>query len=79
MWCTTVFINNLSHMSILISIYLCMCTQSCRILCSLWTVAGQAPLSMGFSRNEYWVDSNFLLQGIFLTQGSNLHLLCLVH
>ena len=24
------------------------------ILLSLWTVARQAPLSMGFSRQEYW-------------------------
>ena len=32
-----------------------------------WTVAHQAPLSMGFSRQEF--------QGIFLTQGSNLYLL----
>ena len=23
-------------------------------LCPLWTVARQAPLSMGFSRREYW-------------------------
>ena len=23
-------------------------------LCDLWTVAHQAPLSMGFSRQEYW-------------------------
>ena len=38
-----------------------------------WTVAHQAPPSMGFSRQEYCSD--FLLQGIFLTQGSNLHLL----
>ena len=45
----------------------------------LWTVAHQAPLSMGFSRQEYWVDCHFLLQGIFLTQGSNLHLLHLWH
>ena len=34
-----------------------------------WTAAIQASLSMGFSRQEYW--SGFLLQGIFLTQGSN--------
>ena len=26
----------------------------CPTLCDLWTVAGQAPLSMGFSRQEYW-------------------------
>ena len=28
--------------------------QLCPILCNLWTVALQAPLSMGFSRQEYW-------------------------
>ena len=28
--------------------------QSCPTLCHLWTVAPQAPLSMGFSRKEYW-------------------------
>ena len=31
----------------------------------------QAPLSMGFSRQEYWSGCHFLLQGIFPTQGSN--------
>ena len=39
-----------------------------------WTVAYQAPLSMGFSRQEYWSGVPLLLQGIFLTQGSNLGL-----
>ena len=29
-------------------------TQSCPTLCSPWTVVHQAPLSMGFSRQEYW-------------------------
>ena len=28
--------------------------QSYLTLCNLWTVAHQAPLSMGFSRQEYW-------------------------
>ena len=28
--------------------------QSCPTLCDPWTVAHQAPLSMGFSRKEYW-------------------------
>ena len=42
---------------------------------TLWTVAPQAPLSMGFSRQEYWSGCHFTLQGIFLTQGSNLSLL----
>ena len=35
-----------------------------------WTVACQAPLPMGFPRQEYWrVGSHYLLQGIFLTPG----------
>ena len=42
-----------------------------------WTVARQAPLSMGFSRKEYWSGCHFLLQGIFPTQGLKLSLLCL--
>jgi len=37
----------------------------------LWIVARQAPLSMEFSREEYWRGCHFLLQGIFPTQGSN--------
>ena len=36
-----------------------------------WTVARQAPLSMGFSRQEYWSGLSFLLQGIFPNQRSN--------
>ena len=31
----------------------CMYTQSCLTLCALWTTAHQAPLAMGFSRQEY--------------------------
>ena len=29
-------------------------SQLCLTLCNLWTIAHQAPLSMGFSRQEYW-------------------------
>ena len=35
----------------------CVCAkllQSHLTLCDPWTVARQAPLSMGFSRQEYW-------------------------
>ena len=28
--------------------------QSCPTPCSLWAIAHQSPLSMGFSRQEYW-------------------------
>ena len=41
-----------------------------------WTVACQAPLSMGFPRQKYWSGCHFLLQGIFLAQRLNL---CLLH
>ena len=45
--------------------------ESCLTLCTLWTVAHQAPLSMGFSRQEYWSGFPFPLQGIFPTRESN--------
>ena len=46
----------------------------------LWTIACQAPLSMGFSRQGCWrIGCHFLLQGIFLTLGLNWCLLCLLH
>ena len=34
-------------------------TMSCPTLATPWTVAGQAPLSMGFSRREYWCGLPF--------------------
>ena len=45
-----------------------------RLFATLWTVAHQAPPSMGFPRQKYW-SCHFLLQGIFPTQGLNLGLL----
>ena len=30
------------------------CFSHIQLFVALWTVAGQAPLSMGFSRQEYW-------------------------
>ena len=37
--------------------------QSCPTLCDPWTVAHQAPLSLGFSRQEYWSGLPFLSPG----------------
>ena len=54
-----------------------MLSVSCSVLSNSetpWTVAHQALLSMGFSRQEYWVGCHAFLQRIFPTQGSN-HLL----
>ena len=44
------------------------------MVCSL-----QAPLSMGFFRQEYWSGLPFPPLGIFLTQGLNLYLLQLLN
>ena len=51
---------------------------------SVWPC--QAPLFMGFSRQEYWSvilssreSCHPVLQGIFPAQELNLHLLCLLH
>ena len=48
---------------------------------TLWTVARQAPLSVGFFRQEYCygVGCYFHLQEIFPAQGSNPTLLSLLH
>ena len=51
----------------LINISLCASVLSCFscvwLFVTLWTVAHQAPLSIGFSRQEYWGGLPFLLQG----------------
>ena len=43
------------------------------------TIAHQAPLSRGFPRQGHWSGIPLLLQGIFLTLGSNPRLLHLLH
>ena len=35
-----------------------------RLLATPWTIAYEAPPSMGFSRQEYWSGCHFLLQEI---------------
>ena len=49
--------------------------QLCLTLCDLMDCSHPAPLSIGFSRPEFWRGCHVLLQEIFLTQGSNLHVL----
>ena len=73
----------LFHLSYNIPSSISTCVLSCfspvQIFATLWTVAHQVPLSIGFPRQEYWSGLPFLLQGIFPTQGSNPRLLCLLH
>ena len=70
-------------MSVLKKKFIPIVTHSCMLSRLNWvqpcaiplTVACQAPLSMGFSGQEYGVDCHALLQGIFPIQGWNQGLL----
>ena len=53
----------------------CVWAQLCPLFETPWTVARQAPLSMEFSRHEYWIQYSW----IYLTQRSYPHLLHLPH
>ena len=57
------------------SLLVCWSLSHVRLFATPWTAAHQAPLSMGFSRQNIRVSSHFLLQGIFPTPGWNLCLL----
>ena len=48
----------------------CSVTKWCTSLCEPWTVACQAPLSMRFSRQEYWSGLLFPTPGDLLDPGS---------
>ena len=50
-----------------------------QLFVTAWTVAHWAPLSLEFSRQEYWSGLSFSFLGIFPTQGSNLCFLHLLH
>ena len=61
----------------------CACVLShfsrVRLFAAGWTVALQAPLSIGFSRWGYWSGLPCPPPGDLLTQGSNPHLLGFLH
>ena len=44
-------------------------TKSCLTLATPWTVVCQAPLSMGFSRQEYWSGLLFPSPGVLPDPG----------
>ena len=54
--CAGVFEQGLMKVNVLV-------TQSCLTLVTPWTVAHQAPLSMEFSRQEYWSRFSFSSPG----------------
>ena len=63
---------------------MCVCVFVCVLnhaflFVTLQTVACQAPLSMGFSRQEYWRGLPSLSSGALPTRGLNSRLLCPLH
>ena len=59
-----------------------LCAQSLshlQLFVTPWTIIHQAPLSMEFSRKEYWSGLLSPTPGNLPNPGSNLHLLCLLH
>ena len=64
-----------------VCVCVCVCTQSLShigLFVTLQTVVHQAPLSMEFSSKNTGEGCHFLMQGIFLTQGLNPCLSCLL-
>ena len=56
---------------------LCVLSLSRLVLSATpWTIAHQAPLSMEFSREEYWSGLSFPSPGIFLTRHCRQRLYC---
>ena len=72
--CLCVYIN--------IYIYIRACIQCCfshvGLFMTLWTIAHQTPLPWDSPDKNTRVGCHALLQGTFLMQGSNSHLLCLL-
>ena len=65
---------------------MCVCVRVCThryqsylTLCDPMNYSRPGSSVLEFSRQKYWNCLNFLLQGIFLTQGSNPHVLHLLH
>ena len=59
---------------------MCVCVLShVQLFVTPWTAAHQAPLSVGSSRQECWSGLPLPAPRDLPTQGSNPHLLCLLH
>ena len=57
--------NNNTYLNYICNINMCACSvaQSCSCLATPWTVTLQAPLSMRFCRQEYWIELPCPLSG----------------
>ena len=59
--------NDPPHFRLLDNLHIAICLHACishvQLFVTLWTVALQAPLSMGFSRQEHWSGLSCPLPG----------------
>ena len=62
--------SKISKMWLIRGVCVCVCVYNCVLLFAIpWTVAHQAPLSMGFSRGKYWSELPFPSPGNLLDPG----------
>ena len=75
-------LNDLNCLCVCVCAHMCVffsVSQSCPTLCDSMDCDLPGSSVHGFPRQAYWSRLPFPPQGIFLTQGSNPHLLCLLH
>ena len=78
--CIIIISKGLLRSCVCVCVCVCVCAFSCiQLFATPCTAAHQAPLSVRFSRQELWSGLPFPSPRVFPTQGSNLHLLCLLH
>ena len=65
--------KKLTHLNYLVVV---LVTKSCPTLVTPWTVALQAPLSMGFPRHEYWSGLPFPSPGDLPDPGNQALISC---
>ena len=65
----TALCSRVSCHPLLTRVYVLICFCHVRLSVTLWTVAPQAPLSMGFSTQEYWSRVSCCLPGDLLDPG----------
>ena len=62
------------HLSFFLFIYVCELLSHVQLFATPWTVAHQAPLFMGFSRQEYWSGLPFPSPLFIYSLLNNLHM-----
>ena len=63
----------------LLTVCVLSCVSPVRPYVTPWTIAFQSPLSMGFSRHQYWSGLPLPAPGDLPDQGLNQHLLHLLN